>query len=97
MPASLDRIRVSVPDHVITRAVGGSTVILDVNSGRSFSLDAAGSRVWALLTSTGSAKATRDTLVEEFNADVVQLELDLGALIAQLADRRLLELQELST
>lgn len=94
MALPLARTRVTVPDHVITRAVGGSTVILDVNSGRSFTLDAVGTRVWTLLTTTGSALDTRDALLQEFTAEPAQLERDLESLIAQLADGRLLELHE---
>jgi hypothetical protein len=56
MSLSLARTRVSVPDCVITRVVGESTVILDVDSGRSFTLDAIGTRVWTLLADTGSFK-----------------------------------------
>lgn len=91
MALSLSRTRVSVPDHVITRAVGGSTVILDVNSGRSFTLDAVGSRVWTLLADTGSAQQTRDTLLAEFAVDAADLERDLTALMAQLVDGGLLD------
>jgi hypothetical protein len=92
MALSLSRTRVSVPDHVITRAVGGSTVILDVNSGRSFTLDAVGSRVWTLLTETGSAWQARDALLVEFAVEAADLERDLEALIVQLADGRLLDI-----
>ena len=94
MALSLSRTRVSVPDHVITRAVGGSTVILDVNSGRSFTLDAVGSRVWTLLAETGSAQQTRDALLAEFAVEPADLERDLEALIVQLADGRLLDVTE---
>lgn len=96
MALPLARTRVSIPDHVITRAVGGSTVILDVNSGRSFTLDQVGSRVWALLVATGSAQATLDALGREFDADPRQLENDVTALIAQLAGGSLLELSDAS-
>jgi hypothetical protein len=93
---SLARTQVAVPDRVITRSVGGSLVILDVDSGRSFTLDAIGARVWTLLVETGSAQATYDALLREFDADPGQLALDLDALIGQLADGRLLDLQTLS-
>ena len=94
MALSLSSTRVSVPDHVITRAVGGSTVILDVNSGRSFTLDAVGSRVWTLLAETGSALQTRDALLAEFSVEPADLERDLEALIVQLADGRLLDVTD---
>ena len=96
MISSFASTRVTVPDHVITRAVGGSTVILDVNSGRSFTLDAVGSRVWELLASTGSAQTTFDTLLQEFNADPAQLERDLETLMSELADGRLIERHDVS-
>lgn len=94
MALSLSRTLVSVPDHVITRAVGGNTVILDVQSGRSFTLDAVGSRVWALLSETGSAQQTRDALLTEFEAEPAELERDLESLLTQLAEGALLSLSE---
>lgn len=94
MNVSLPHLRVSVPDRVITRSVGSSTVLLDVDSGRSFSLDAVGARVWTLLSSTGSVQQTLDTLLAEFDADPAQVEEDLRALIAQLADGRLIDLDD---
>jgi hypothetical protein len=94
MPLSLARTRVSVPDCVITRVVGDSTVILDVDSGRSFTLDAIGTRVWTLLAETGSLQATLDALLIEFDADAAELEQDVAALIAQLSDKHLLDVHD---
>lgn len=82
--------RVAVPDDVITRIVGGSTVILDVHSGRSFTLDEIGSRVWALLAATGSVRETLDALAREFTADPAELERDVARLVEQLAAGSLL-------
>jgi hypothetical protein len=94
MTVPLPRLHVTVPDRVITRAVGASTVLLDVDSGRSFSLDAVGARVWNLLTSTGSAQDTLAALLREFDADPLQVEDDLRLLITELADGRLIEVHE---
>ena len=94
MSLSLARTRVSVPDCVITRVVGESTVILDVDSGRSFTLDAIGTRVWTLLADTGSLQATIDALLVEFDADAAELERDVAALIAQLSDKHLLDVHD---
>lgn len=95
MPLSLARTHVSVPECVITRVVGESTVILDVDSGRSFTLDAVGTRVWTLLADTGSPQATIDALLSEFDADAAQIEQDVTTLIAQLSDKRLLDVHDL--
>ena len=51
-------------------------------------------RVWTLLSSTGSVQQTLDTLLAEFDADPAQVEQDLRALIAQLADGRLIDLDD---
>jgi coenzyme PQQ synthesis protein D (PqqD) len=95
MPLSLARTHVSVPECVITRVVGERTVILDVDSGRSFTLDAVGTRVWTLLADTGSPQATIDALLSEFDADAARLEQDVATLIAQLSDKHLLDVHDL--
>ncbi len=94
MPFSLDRTCLVVPDRVITRAVDETTVLLDIESGRSFTLDPVGTRVWALLTSLPSAQAVYDALLHEFRADPHQLRYDLEALIERLAANHLLEVTE---
>ena len=94
MPVSLARTRISVPDHVMTRAVSGSTVLLDVDSGRSFTLDAIGTRVWNLLAESGSADVVYDTLINEFAVNPEDLERDLQTLISQLAGHGLLQLHD---
>lgn len=94
MPLSLQHFRVSVPEHVMTRAVGGSTVLLDVDSGRSFTLDAIGSRVWALLVESGSTAVAYDTLLNEFDVAPAELHYDLEALVTQLAANRLLRVHD---
>lgn len=95
MSSLLPRTRVSVPECVITRVVGDSTVILDIDSGRSFTLDGVGTRVWTLLADTGSPQATVDALLREFDADAAQIGNDVARLIAQLSDKRLLDVHDL--
>lgn len=85
---------VTVPDHVLTRVVGQSTVLLDIETGRSFALDSVGSRVWALLSSLGSVQAVFEALASEFDADEAELENDLRTLVTQLADNRLIILDD---
>lgn len=94
MPPLSAHTRVTVPDHVITRVVGGSTVILDVQSGRSFTLDAVGSRVWALLEETGTLGDTIQMLQREFLGDGADVEQDVIALVERLADGSLLTLTD---
>ena len=95
MALALDRIRLTIPDHVITRAVDGTTVVLDVDTGRSFTLDAIGTRVWTLLTSTPSAQITYDRLLSEYAADPSRVRADLEQLIEKLTASSLLTVQSI--
>jgi len=95
MALALDRIRLMVPDHVITRAVDDTTVVLDIDTGRSFTLDAVGTRVWTLLVSAPSAQTAYDTLLSEYAGDPMQVRADLETMIEQLATNRLLSVETL--
>jgi hypothetical protein len=85
--------RVMVPRGIVTRAVGGSTVLLNSQTGRYFTLDDIGTRAWRALIECASIQAAFDRLVAEFQADPQQLRLDLEALIDDLAERGLVEIQ----
>ena len=83
--------RLTVPDRVVTRAVSGSTILLNVETGRYFTLDDIGSRSWTLLTSSASIGEARDRLLAEFEADEAALTRDLEALVEELRSRGLVE------
>lgn len=84
-----------IPDHVITRAVDDTTVVLDIDTGRSFTLDGIGTRVWTLLVSTPSAQTAYDTLLSEYAGDPTEVRADLESMIEELTTNRLLSVQEL--
>jgi hypothetical protein len=93
MPLAFDRIRCLVPDSVIGRPVDGITVVVDVATGRSFTLDEVGTRVWDLLTTMASAQAAYETLLQEFDADPSQMRDDVERLIDALTKNELLRIQ----
>lgn len=95
MALALDQIRLLIPDHVITRAVDDTTVVLDIDTGRSFTLDAIGTRVWTLLVSTPSAQTAYDALLSEYTGDPTQVRADLEKMIERLTANRLLSVQTL--
>lgn len=97
MALALDRIRLTIPDHVVTRAVDGTTVVLDIATGRSFSLDDIGTRIWTLLTSMPSAQVAYETLVAEYGADPTQVRADLEGMIEKLTAKGLLSIHESQT
>jgi coenzyme PQQ synthesis protein D (PqqD) len=85
--------RVTVPRGVVSRVVGGSTVLLNSQTGRYFTLDEIGTRVWTALLASATIQAALDRLLAEFRADPQQLRLDVESLIADLVERGLVEIQ----
>jgi hypothetical protein len=82
-----------MPDHVVTRLVDGMTVLLDVDTGRTFSLDDIGTRAWQVLIEAPNVQAAVEQLQREYDAEPGELERDLLALIDRLASAQLLQLQ----
>lgn len=86
-------LRVVMPDHVVTRLVDGMTVLLDVDSGRSFSLDDIGTRAWQVLIEAPTIQAAVEQLQREYDAEPGELERDLLVLVDRLASAQLVQLQ----
>jgi hypothetical protein len=86
---------IEVPDHVVSRLVDGLAVLLDVDSGRSFSLDDVGTRAWQALTEAPNAQAALERLQEEYAAPPGILERDLMTLIDSLSAANLVQVRSL--
>ena len=89
----LTDFRVVVPDHVVSRLVDGMTVLLDVDTGRTFSFDEVGTRAWLVLMGASTAQEAAEQLQREFDAEPGEVERDLLALIDRLASDKLVRLQ----
>jgi len=85
MSLSFTEHRLVASERVVTRVVGDATVLLNVETGRSFRLDGVGTRAWMLLTAAPSIQHAVDALLEEFNAEPEQVRQDLQALIEELS------------
>jgi hypothetical protein len=83
--------RVVAADAVVTRVVGDATVLLNIETGRSFRLDDVGTRAWTVLTTSPSIEQAMETLMAEYRADAAELRDDLRLLIDDLAQRGLAE------
>lgn len=92
--ASLDSVRpmkftsdTKITPHadVVWRLVEGEVVLLNVMSGQYYSLDTVGSRVWELIPQEGAALgAVCQTLAQEFDAPVEQIQQDVDTLVGHL-------------
>jgi hypothetical protein len=82
---SLDRTLVLSPDAIF-RDLDGEGVILALDSGHYFGLNAVGSRIWHLVERHGRLDAVLEQLRLEYDAPPDVLERDLLALAGRLAD-----------
>jgi hypothetical protein len=87
-PISLEDTFVISKDAVF-RDLQGEAVILDLNAGTYFGLNAVGARIWQLIEQNGSLRTVFDTLCAEYDIEPETLEHDLLALVTSLADARL--------
>ena len=78
--------RVSIPEGVLHRDLDGESVILNIDSGRYFGLDAVGARMWHALGQTESIEHACEELLAVFDVDEQKLRSDLGKLAAELSD-----------
>jgi hypothetical protein len=92
MNASLDR-SVRFADDVVFRELDGEAVLLDLDSGTYFGLDAVGTRIWLFCRERGSLRSVWEAMQEEFDAPADVLEADLLAFVDELSSRGLLTLQ----
>ena len=83
-----DRMR--VPDSVATRKIGDETILLNLETGIYFGLDAVGSRFLELIERNEIA-FTHRTMLEEFDVKPETLEADILRLCEELRSKGLLE------
>lgn len=86
--------RLQRSDQVMFQNVGGEAVLLDLASETYFGLNEVGTRIWELLSQHDSLTAVHATLCNEFDAQPAQIERDLLALAAQLAQAGLVTVAE---
>ena len=81
-----------IPSGVVAKQLSGETVILDLEKGIYFGLNAVGSRIWQMLDEDKTLGEICDRLFEEYEVSRSDLEMDTLALVAELKSRGLIEL-----
>ncbi len=74
----------SIPEGVVFREIEGETVLLNLESGQYFGLNAVGTRIWQLLGELGRPRPVVDALLDEFDVPPATLESDVLGLLEQL-------------
>jgi hypothetical protein len=80
---------VSPSDDAVFRELEGESVLLNLETGMYYGLDAVGTRAWQLAAADGSLRAVRDALAEEYDAEPAVIERDLLALAEALIGKGL--------
>jgi hypothetical protein len=75
---------IGIRPDVIRREVAGESVLLDLETGLYFGLDATSTRAWELLQAHGALRRVYDLMLAEFDVDGERLERDLIAFVADL-------------
>ena len=86
--------RISIPKDVLFHEVDEEMVLLNLVSGKYFSLDDVGTRMWLLMAEHEQLETVHRALLEEYEAEPGQLEQDLLALTDKLAANGLLQILE---
>jgi hypothetical protein len=80
-----------IPDSVATRKIGDETILLNLETGTYFGLDAVGSRFLELLEQNGEIAVAHFTMLEEFDVKPEILEADILWLSEEMRSKGLLE------
>ena len=80
----LETQKITISEEALSQEVNGETVILDLKSESYFGLDAVGTRIWQLLQDHGDVQKTFEIMLEEYDVDAEQLEMDINGLVEKL-------------
>lgn len=85
---------VRIVEGVVCRDLDGEMVLLNLNSGIYFGLDAVGTQVWHLLQSQSSVGDVVKALLEEYEVAAARCEQDVMDLVSRLLDKGLLQIND---
>jgi hypothetical protein len=83
-------MRVVISEQILTQTLEDELVVLDIDTGRYFGLQAIGHRVWQLLAELGDTDQVVEALQLEFDADEATLRNDVKELVDSLVEAGLI-------
>ncbi|WP_447972597.1 PqqD family protein [Nitrospira sp. Kam-Ns4a] len=84
---------VSIPEDILFRELQSEGVILNLNTGVYFGLDAVGTRIWRLLREHGQVQKVLDSLLQEYDVPEARCREDLLNLLVQMREKGLIEVR----
>lgn len=88
-----DKTLISQTATQVSVELSGEVIILNLNDGNYYGLDEVGTRVWSLIQEPKTVIQLRDLLMSEYDVEPEQCERELKALLGELADKELVNLQ----
>jgi hypothetical protein len=83
--------RVAIPDSVIAREVDGETVLLNLDTGVYFGLDAVGTAIWRAIQEDGRLVHAAAAVERDYDVDPSVARADLFRLIGEMLAKGLLQ------
>ena len=77
----------------VSSALAGEAVILNLESGVYYGLNPVGASIWNLIQKPTSVREIRDAILEEYNVDFDECDRDVKALLEQLQEQGMIEVQ----
>ena len=90
------KLKAFVAQDVLIQELDGEAVLLNVKNGQYYGLDAVGTRMWTVLTSSDSLQDSCCALLAEYDVDENRLKSDVGRLVENLIEHGLLEIRDKS-
>ena len=88
----LRRRRVTVPEHVVHRALAEETVLLNVRTSTYHTLDEVGARFFDCMRQAATIEAACEELAAEYEQPLDRIATDMEAFCRDLVERELIEL-----
>ncbi len=82
-------MKVNIPETVLSTDLENEGVLLNLETGEYFGLDAVGMDMWKVLSNSETVEDARTALLAQYEVDEDVLIRDLDDLIAKLAERKL--------
>lgn len=86
--------RIVKAENQVSSDLGGEAVILSLDDGMYYGLDAVGARVWDLIQQPRKVAEIQQAIVSEYDVDAAQCEADLLALLQDMAGRGLIKVED---
>jgi hypothetical protein len=80
-----------ISDNVIFTTVDDGSVLLNTRTNQYFTLNDVGAQLWNLLREGKTFRVAYESLLDEYEVDGIQLELDLLELVNRLLENGLVE------